>query len=117
MFTKAELQHWAYSEHFPFHRKIPTWNDKRPETPRPFLLKQAVTTELENQGFTMSMPQSADEALCLSLGQLVLEQKITESATMEFSSVLKKRRRRMNHHKHKKWLKRMKFRLRADGRK
>ena len=32
------------------------------------------------------------------------------------SSVLKKRRRRMNHHKHKKWLKKMKYRLKSEGR-
>jgi hypothetical protein len=36
--------------------------------------------------------------------------------TYEMSSVLKKRRRKMNRHKYKKWRKRMKYKLRAQGR-
>lgn len=40
----------------------------------------------------------------------------SSDAAIQASSVLKKRRRRMNHHKHKKWLKKMKFRLRREGR-
>jgi hypothetical protein len=109
LFSVSETQHNALSEHFPNLRKIPTWNDKFPETPRPFLVQQAM-----HKLVPVSFEDNAMDCLSLSLSCMMAE---TTTAIIQASSVLKKRRRRMNAHKHKKWLRKMKFRLRSEGRK
>jgi hypothetical protein len=62
----------------------------------------------------VSFEDNAMDCLSLSLSCMMAE---TTTAIIQASSVLKKRRRRMNAHKHKKWLRKMKFRLRSEGRK
>ena len=47
----------------------------------------------------------------------IVDQSKAKNEIIQASSVVKKRRRRMNHHKYKKWLKKMRFRLKAEGRK
>ncbi len=122
MFTHASEQHSAFRSIVPVVSKIPSWstltvNDAASPLLQDSLMNIMASGKPNIIGANAFESQVSMDLVNISMHLMNVVDDSAEAEVIQASSVLKKRRRRMNRHKHKKWLKKMKYRLKAEGRK